>query len=126
MTTTGLPADGSYTLFFHAQNVGYVDSWPLAQVQLRCPKTAWGDLPPYPSPAFVPQDSTQPDIYPGKYNPLPEWPPGSGTVLTACEWQNFALAPPLDEIEQFLDVCYNLGYADATAWAGKQGLSKVG
>jgi hypothetical protein len=107
----------------YLQNVGFVDRWPLNEVQLRCPeydqdnKPVWADLPPYPTPPFVPQGSTQPDIHPGKYNPLPFWPPGSDTRLTACQWQNFALAPPMDLIEEFLDESYKLGYADANAWA---------
>eukprot|EP00775_Hariotina_reticulata_P013150 gene13150-13280_t len=99
----------------------YVDQWPLTRVQMRCPASDWqnntiASPDPFPLPDFVPQNSTAVDIHPGKYNPLPEWPPGSGKRLLACEWQNFALAPPWSQFDEFLNVSYTLGYQDARGW----------
>uniref|UniRef100_A0A383VF18 PNPLA domain-containing protein n=1 Tax=Tetradesmus obliquus TaxID=3088 RepID=A0A383VF18_TETOB len=100
------------------QNGPYVDRWKLFEVVQRCPPTLWSDGPPYASPDFVPQATATklPDIYPGRYNDLPEWPPGSGRRLLACEWQNFAMVPPTDRITEWLNVTYQQGYADAQAW----------
>jgi hypothetical protein len=101
-------------------NSQFVDRWLLSEVQLRCPEQDWQGLDPYPLPYYVPQSSTLPDIYPGKFNPLPMWPPGGNTTLLACEWQNFAMAPPLERFDAFLEMTYGLGYKDALAWYAAQ------
>ncbi|KAF6253620.1 hypothetical protein COO60DRAFT_1463118 [Scenedesmus sp. NREL 46B-D3] len=100
----------------YKNNTKLVDRWLLSEVQLRCPEKEWQGLDPYPLPDYVPQGSTTPDIYPGRFNPLPVWPPGSNTTLLACEWQNFAMAPPLGRFNEFLEMTYGLGYKDALAW----------
>jgi hypothetical protein len=107
------PAAALYT-----QNGPYVDQWKLFEVVQRCPPNLWLDREPYPAPEFVPQATPNmlPDIYPGRYNNLPEWPPGSGHTLIACEWQAFAMKPPIDRITEWLDVTYEQGYVDAQAW----------
>uniref|UniRef100_A0A383VPF3 PNPLA domain-containing protein n=1 Tax=Tetradesmus obliquus TaxID=3088 RepID=A0A383VPF3_TETOB len=102
------------------KNDQFVDRWLLSEVQLRCPEADWKGMDPYPFPYYVPQASTLPDIYPGRFNPLPAWPPGSNTTLLACQWQNFAMAPPLDRMDDFFEMTYDLGYRDALAWHAAQ------
>jgi hypothetical protein len=97
------------------QNGPYVDRWKLFEVVQRCPPELWQGRDPYPSPNFVPQATPDmlPDIYPGRYNDLPMW---NGTRLLACEWQRYAMAPPVNNITGWLNVTYEQGYADAQAW----------
>ncbi|KAF8073228.1 hypothetical protein HT031_000889 [Scenedesmus sp. PABB004] len=95
----------------------YVDRWKLWKIKDRCPTTAWGNnTPPNPTPAFVPQGLVTPDLYPGLYNPLPRWPKDAAEPMLACEWQNYAMAPPFHQIKDFLEMCYDLGMRDAEAW----------
>lgn len=102
--------------YLHQNNSRFVDRWQLAEVQLRCPADDWDGMDPYPLPYYVPHNSTTPDIFPGKYNMLPEWPPGSGRQLLACQWQNFAMEPPLDDFKEFINMTYDLGYRDGVSW----------
>eukprot|EP00882_Tetradesmus_deserticola_P014328 GHRQ01015236.1.p1 GENE.GHRQ01015236.1~~GHRQ01015236.1.p1 ORF type:complete len:221 (+),score=73.29 GHRQ01015236.1:36-698(+) len=115
-----VPARTDINPVLYKNNTKLVDRWLLSEVQLRCPEKDWQGLEPYPLPYYVPHASTPPDIYPGRFNPLPVWPPGSNTTLLACEWQNFAMDPPLDRFDEFLEMTYRLGYKDAVSWHAAQ------
>jgi hypothetical protein len=92
-------------------NGKFVDRWPIAAVQGRCPTATFKTKDPNPLPPFVPHGQLTPDIHPGKYNPLPDG-------MAACEWQDWALSPPTDpaELDDMLNKVYELGYADARAY----------
>ena len=58
------------------QNSLYVDEWRLSEVEQRCPAANYANEAPYPTPDFVPHNSTMPDIYPG----------GSCRCCWCCWW----------------------------------------
>jgi hypothetical protein len=117
------------------QNNPYVDRWRLNQIADRCPEPSYdaggdyvpgpfADLDPWKAdadyPTFVPQNSVEPDIHPGKYNPLPEW---QGRTLLACEWQAWATGLPKDgpdgpveTMRRAMELVYEQGYKDARSW----------
>lgn len=110
-------ADRTHQVTELYQNGEYVDQWELTQVQQRCPGSVFGSLPPYPLPEFVPHsgwnDTTIPDIYPGRYNDLPIL---DGRQVLACEWQSWALALPAGRELEAMDLIYQQGVDDALAW----------
>lgn len=125
----------------------YLDTSAIDLVKDRCPKakfvspaaTEAGFTDPWPEPDFVPQNSVTPDVHPGKYNPLPMWsndPNGTPKQVTPCQWQRWALEPPIvvfdgekpvvdaeghpvitkASVARFLDLVYEQGYKDARSW----------
>ena len=89
----------------------------------RCQNNSAPSFPgaPYPFPPSVPQNATQPDIYPGKYGPLPMF---QGHRVVACEWQRWAMSPPVESwelIQEFIDITFEQGQKDAAAWCDANG-----
>jgi hypothetical protein len=73
--------------------------------------------------AFIPQNSTLPDIYPGKYNNLPMW---KGKQVIACQWQQWAMQPPVTsdaELAEFFQLTFDQGRRDALSWCDEQGMT---
>ncbi|KAL4424342.1 hypothetical protein ABPG75_001643 [Micractinium tetrahymenae] len=109
------------------QNEGPLEQWPLASLGRHClagtdaegeaavacnPEAA-----PLPLPDFVPHSQVLPDIYPGKFGPLPTL---DGEEVLACEWQSWAMhLPPGRELE-VMDLVFEQGWADGAAWARQQ------
>ena len=96
---------------------------PTKPCGCRCPPNGPPAFPgaPYPLPIFVPQNQTLPDIHPGKYGPLPMF---QEHRVVACEWQRWALSPPLDTremIAEFRKITFEQGQKDAAAWCDANG-----
>lgn len=45
-----------------------------------------------------------------------------GRELVACEWQNWAMAPPTDpdQLDEMLDLVYKQGYMDARSYLAQE------
>lgn len=103
------------------------NQWNISHIKDSCPSSPSSPKPspPYPLPAFVPQNSTLPDIHPGKYNPLPLWTigPRKGQRVLACEWDEWAMNPPSDPkvFAYFMDIVFKQGAADALGWCAHNG-----
>lgn len=55
--------------FFPCRNPANESSWAIKSIKNACSN----GLPAVPADNFIPQNSTMPDIYPGRFNPLPYW-----------------------------------------------------
>ncbi|KAI8470321.1 MAG: hypothetical protein J3K34DRAFT_261597 [Monoraphidium minutum] len=103
-------------------NPGYIDEWPIASVRERCPTSSWEGEAPNPLPALVPMDTVTPDIMPGKYNPLPFWPPGqTKRRLLSCEWKSWSDTLPAGKEMEAMDAIFDMGRRDAGAWCKEHG-----
>ncbi|PRW50935.1 Patatin-like phospholipase domain-containing 2 [Chlorella sorokiniana] len=93
--------------------------WPLADMADRCPEAEWEGQEPYVPKAtmFEAFYPVVPDIYPGKYGPLPKL---NGTEIRACDWAGWTRALPKGLELEAAKAIYGQGVVDATAWLAER------
>ncbi len=95
----------------------FVDEWPISSIQNKGGK-AWKNLTPlYPLPGGVGVDPL-PDIYPGKYLPLPLF---EGVQVTGCQWKEWSFFLHPLKASAIVTTMFQQGVADAAAWAAANG-----
>ena len=94
-----------------------MDEWPISSIQNKGGK-AWKNLTPlYPLPGGVGVDPL-PDIYPGKYLPLPLF---EGVQVTGCQWKEWSFFLHPLKASAIVTTMFQQGVADAAAWAAANG-----